>query len=317
MDPRFERKVFIKNILKTKPNYSIAPTSMYEGFLEEKINSNIDLSFFNYPFEGGEPLPKEIAQKIETVFKSHGSNSKLRVAYGQCEAGAAITTQTQKMEHEEGSVGIPLPGIVIGIFDDNDNELPYYERGNILANTPCRMKEYYKNIEATNEYFYVDKNGQTWNRTGDIGYINEKGELFVQGRASDYTKVNEKKIFNFDIENIVRLQSGIKICEVLSTKDANNQEQLAVHIILNDEARREIEADNEVLNEKISSIQKLIYDTLDDLDMVPSYFKIWNSFPYAKSGKRDTLQMQQETSGLLYYDKHKILKDYKQKIKEC
>ena len=67
MDPRFERDIFVKNIVKAKPNYCVAPTSMYEGFLDEKLVKNKDLSFFNYPFEGGEPLSDEVATKIETV----------------------------------------------------------------------------------------------------------------------------------------------------------------------------------------------------------------------------------------------------------
>lgn len=53
MDPRFERDVFVKNIVKAKPNYTVAPTSMYEGFLDEKLVKDKDLSFFHYPFEGG------------------------------------------------------------------------------------------------------------------------------------------------------------------------------------------------------------------------------------------------------------------------
>ena len=173
---------------------------MYEGFLDEKLVKNKDLSFFNYPFEGGEPLSDEVATKIETVFKQHGSTAPLRVAYGQCECGAAITTQTQMSESTRCSVGIPLPGVTIGIFDDDFNELPYYERGQILANTPCSMLGYYKNEKATEEYFHIDKNGTKWNCTGDIGYIDEKGNLFVQGRASDYSMINEEKIYNFDIE---------------------------------------------------------------------------------------------------------------------
>ena len=165
MDPRFERDIFVKNIIKAKPNYCVAPTSMYEGFLDEKLVGNKNLSFFNYPFEGGEPLSNEVASKIEKVFKEHGSNAQLRVAYGQCECGAAITTQTQKAENTRGSVGIPLPGVTIGIFDEQFNELKYYERGQILANTPCSMIGYYKNEEATKEYFHIDKNGIKWNCT--------------------------------------------------------------------------------------------------------------------------------------------------------
>ena len=298
MDPRFERDIFVKNIIKAKPNYCVAPTSMYEGFLDEKLVGNKNLSFFNYPFEGGEPLSNEVASKIEKVFKEHGSNAQLRVAYGQCECGAAITTQTQKAENTRGSVGIPLPGVTIGIFDEQFNELKYYERGQILANTPCSMIGYYKNEEATKEYFHIDKNGIKWNCTGDIGYIDEKGNLFVQGRATDYSIIDNEKIYNFDIENILMELDEIKMCDVLEF-DNNGTKELAAHIIFTDKVQKEIEENPEYLEEKLFEIKQYIYERTNNEKMVPHRFKIRKSFPYAKSGKRDVSKIKEEKDGFI------------------
>lgn len=302
MDPRFERDIFVKNIIKAKPNYCVAPTSMYEGFLDEKLVGNKNLSFFNYPFEGGEPLSNEVASKIEKVFKEHGSNAQLRVAYGQCECGAAITTQTQKAENTRGSVGIPLPGVTIGIFDEQFNELKYYERGQILANTPCSMIGYYKNEEATKEYFHIDKNGIKWNCTGDIGYIDEKGNLFVQGRATDYSIIDNEKIYNFDIENILMELDEIKMCDVLEF-DNNGTKELAVHIIFTDKVQKEIEENPEYLEEKLFEIKQYIYERTNNEKMVPHRFKIRKSFPYAKSGKRDVSKIKEEKDGFILIEK--------------
>lgn len=302
MDPRFERDIFVKNIIKAKPNYCVAPTSMYEGFLDEKLVGNKNLSFFNYPFEGGEPLSNEVASKIEKVFKEHGSNAQLRVAYGQCECGAAITTQTQKAENTRGSVGIPLPGVTIGIFDEQFNELKYYERGQILANTPCSMLGYYKNEEATKEYFHIDKNGIKWNCTGDIGYIDEKGNLFVQGRASDYSIIDNEKIYNFDIENILMELDEIKMCDVLEF-DNNGTKELAAHIIFTDKVQKEIEENPEYLEEKLFEIKQYIYERTNNEKMVPHRFKIRKSFPYAKSGKRDISKIKEEKDGFILIEK--------------
>lgn len=302
MDPRFERDIFVKNIIKAKPNYCVAPTSMYEGFLDEKLVGNKNLSFFNYPFEGGEPLSNEVASKIEKVFKEHGSNAQLRVAYGQCECGAAITTQTQKAENTRGSVGIPLPGVTIGIFDEQFNELKYYERGQILANTPCSMIGYYKNEEATKEYFHIDKNGIKWNCTGDIGYIDEKGNLFVQGRATDYSIIDNEKIYNFDIENILMELDEIKMCDVLEF-DNNGTKELATHIIFTDKVQKEIEENPEYLEEKLFEIKQYIYERTNNEKMVPHRFKIRKSFPYAKSGKRDVSKIKEEKDGFILIEK--------------
>lgn len=302
MDPRFERDIFVKNIIKAKPNYCVAPTSMYEGFLDEKLVGNKNLSFFNYPFEGGEPLSNEVASKIEKVFKEHGSNAQLKVAYGQCECGAAITTQTQKAENTRGSVGIPLPGVTIGIFDEQFNELKYYERGQILANTPCSMIGYYKNEEATKEYFHIDKNGIKWNCTGDIGYIDEKGNLFVQGRATDYSIIDNEKIYNFDIENILMELDEIKMCDVLEF-DNNGTKELAAHIIFTDKVQKEIEENPEYLEEKLFEIKQYIYERTNNEKMVPHRFKIRKSFPYAKSGKRDVSKIKEEKDGFILIEK--------------
>ncbi len=302
MDPRFKRDIFVKNIIKAKPNYCVAPTSMYEGFLDERLVKNKDLSFFNYPFEGGEPLSNEVATKIEEVFKKHGNESPLRVAYGQCECGAAITTQTQKADSARGTVGIPLPGVIIGIFDDNFNELPYYERGQILANTPCSMLGYYKNEKATTDYFHFDKTGKKWNCTGDIGYIDENGNLFVQGRASDYSIINEEKIYNFDIENIIIELDEVKICDVLEY-DNEGQKELAVHIIFNKEIQKNIETNKDYLEEILYSIQHYIYEKTNNENMVPYRFKIRESFPYAKSGKGDVVKLKQEKDEFIVINK--------------
>lgn len=296
MDPRYEREIFVKNILKAKPNYAVAPTSMYEGFLDEKLVKNKDLSFFNYPFEGGETLSDEVATKIEKVFNEHGTNTKLRVAYGQCECGAAIATQTQKAHSPRGSVGIPLPGVTIGIFDENYNELTYNIRGEILAKTPCSMIAYYKNEEASEEYFYYDKEGNKWNCTGDIGYIDETGNLFVEGRATDYSIINGEKIYNFDIEKMLMELDYIKMCDVIEI-EFDGHKELAVHLIFKDSFKENLDEDKKYLNERLYEIQKHIYYMSLNENMTPYIFKVRETFPYAKSGKRDVQKLRAEKDG--------------------
>lgn len=309
MDPRFERNIFVKNIIKHKPNYTVAATSMYEGFLEKKLVGKHDLSFYNYPFEGGEPLRKEVADKIEEVFKEHGCNSKLRVAYGQCECGAAITTQTQNMDSTFGSVGIPLPGIKVGIFDDENKELGYNKRGNIYAATPCAMIGYYKNEEENKKHFYIDKDEVKWSKTGDIGYLNSNGELFVSGRANDYSIINNKKVFNFDIENIILSFNQIKNCDVFEKNGI-----LIMHLILD---KNHIKEDTTNL---IKQIQKSIFEVFKDLDYVPFVFKIRDTFPCAKSGKRDLIKLKSENEGFFTINNDKmenyIINENKKELKK-
>ena len=301
MDPRFDRKHFVKNIVKAKTNYTIAPTSMYEGFLDKSLVKNKNLSHLTYPFEGGEPLSPEVRSAIETVFREHGSNAELKVGYGQCEGGAGITTEIHNYEHPKGTVGIPLSGVVIGIFDENRNELTYGQRGEVLASTPCRMKEYYKNKEATDEYFYIDENGRKWNCTGDIGYIDEDGYLYIEGRASDYSMVGDRKVYNFDVESVIKNVEGIANVDVLEKKDEVEENKMAVHIIPTSDFMASISNNPEILADKIFELQTLICDKFQDDSLVPTIFKIRESFPHAKSGKRDTVSMMYETEGFIKF----------------
>ena len=298
MDPRFERDVFIKNFIKYKPNYSVAPTSMYEGFLDEKLVKNKDLSHILYPYEGGEPLRKEVSDKIEQVFRDHNCDAKLLVGYGQCECGATITSETPLTSHMDGNVGIPLPGINLRIVDDEMNILSYNSRGQILVDTPCGMLGYYKNDEANKEYFHYDSDGTKWYCTGDIGKIDEDGNLYILGRASDSSMVNGKKVYNFDIENAIIKDSDVKLCDVIM-----NNGLLTAHIVFNEEFIKN--SDEDTVKNKLASIQELIYQEMNDEELVPHQFKIRDSFPYAKSGKRNVLEMLTETEGFITIDPYK------------
>lgn len=298
MDPRFERDVFIKNVVKAKPTYTLGPTSMYEGFLDEKLIKGKDLSHLRYPFEGGEPLRKEVSDKIEEVFRKHNSSAKMLVGYGQCECGATITSETPQTNHVDGTVGVPLPGINLAIVDDKLTPLSYNQRGQILADTPCGMLEYFHNPVATEEYFHVDANGTKWYCTGDIGYIDEDGKLFIEGRANDYSIVEGKMVYNFDIEKAIIKDNRVKLCDVIM-----NNGLLTAHIVFIDGIKETL--DEESLARELKQIQQLIYDELEDEELVPFSFKIRDDFPYAKSGKRDVLSMKKETNGFIVIDKYK------------
>ncbi|MBR5596965.1 MAG: acyl--CoA ligase [Lachnospiraceae bacterium] len=299
-DPRFEREIFVKNVIKHQIEYTIAPTSMYEGFLDEQLIKGKKLRGLKYPFEGGEALTKEVKAKIEQKWREMGNDAILRVAYGQCECGAQATSQSQNIEHPEGSVGIPIPGVIIGIFDDSFKELKYNERGNILINTPCGMKEYFNKPEETDKYFYYDENSVKWSCTGDIGYMSESGDLFVEGRKEDFTIVNNKKIYNFDIENAVRGESDIKLCDCVENESEIGIKGLALHLIFTEEYANNYNSNQEQLLCRLREIQTIIFEKHMDVDMVPKLFKIRKSFPYKPSGKRDVESLANEKADFVY-----------------
>ena len=300
MDPRFDRKVFVNNMLKLNPTGTLASVTLFQAFLDENLLTDGDLSNLISAFQGGEKIAMQDKERIEKVFKKYNSNSPLLNGYGQCECGAGFTTQTRTTPSNT-SCGIPIPGVKIGIFDEDNKELLVNTKGEIFACTPCGMKEYYNNPKATEKYFYFDEAGDKWSRTGDIGIINENGELEVLGRAIDYSIVNNKKMFNFDVENVILKNPYIQNCDVFTDDD----DILVAHIIL----KKSCKDIDKV--ELLKELQKNIYEEFDDIDYVPNKFKFRESFPIANFSKKDVKSMKSEKDGFINVDK-----DYLTKVKK-
>lgn len=300
-DPRFDHDVFIKNVLKFKPEYILTNTSMYQGFTFEKSLKRLkgkSLDFLKYPVEGGEPLTERDIQNIEEVFRSHGSTARLLNGYGECECGATITTDITGHKFSNDASGIPLPNITtVGIFDDEFNELKYGERGNVVARTEIGMLEYFKNPEATENFFYVDENGTSWSQTGDIGYINEDGSLVVLGRKSDYSIIDDTKIYNFDIERAILKTGTVKLCEIQTHPENDNE--LVAHIVWENEISSQLKQNPELMEGLLKQIQNQVSVEMGIEEAIPFNFCIRDSFPSAHSGKRDIKFIKSDVEGLI------------------
>ena len=307
-DPRFDHDVFVKNVLKYKPEYILTNTSMYQGFTFEKSLKRLEgksLDFLKYPVEGGEPLTEKDIANIEKVFHDHGSNARLLNGYGECECGATVTTDITSHKFSNSASGIPLPDITtVGIFDDNFNELKYGERGNVTVKTEIGMLEYFKNKEATDRFFYTDVNGETWSQTGDIGYISEDGSLVVLGRKNDYSIINGEKIYNFDIERAILKNNKVKLCEIQTHPEDDNK--LVAHIVWENDINALFKKNPELQNQYLSEIQDGVLKIMNSENAVPYSFCIRDSFPSAHSGKRDIKFIKNDIDNIIELPKEEI-----------
>lgn len=309
-DPRFDHDVFIKNVLKFRPEYILTNTSMYQGFTFDKSLRRMkgkSLEFLKYPVEGGEPLTEKDVSNIEGVFRSHGSTARLLNGYGQCECGATVTTDITSHKFSNSASGIPLPNITtIGVFDDDFKELKYGQRGNIAVKTDIGMIEYFKNPEATSEFFYTDVNGDKWSLTGDIGYINEDGSLVVLGRKSDYSIIDGTKLYNFDIERAVLESENVKLCEIQTHPE--NENKLVAHIVWENETNNFLKKNPEKQEKLLSELQDIVLKITKKQEAVPYCFCIRDNFPSAQSGKRDIKFIKYDVENIVEINQPKIKK---------
>ena len=126
-------------------------------------------------------------------------------------------------EFRSGSSGFPILGVTVAAFDTDTNaELKYYDRGEIRILTPVRMKEYYKRQKATEDFFWTDDKGNKWGKTGDIGYVDEDGFVFILGRTVDFfIPMSGQKVYCFDIERVLLQNKAIHQCEVVGILDGS------------------------------------------------------------------------------------------------
>ena len=140
----------------------------------------------------------------------------------------AAQTSTAKIP---GSVGVAMPNVNIEIINKDENQI-----GEIIVSGPNVMLGYYKDEEKTNE---VLKDGHFY--TGDLGYIDAKGNLFITGRKKDMIVLkNGKKIFPDEIETVVNRLEIVKESMVFGLPDKNDPSdiQVAIKIVYDDNIRK-------------------------------------------------------------------------------
>ena len=289
-EPLFSKESFAKDLMKYKPTLTLTATSLWLYVATSEETKDIDLSNMIYPSTGGEKISEKDEKKLNSFLKSHGCKVQLLKGYGMCELGSEVTGTTAADGYtiKIGSVGYPILNAIVAAFDvSTDEELPYGKHGEIRVCTPAKMKEYYKNPKATEEFFKKDSEGRVWGCTGDIGYVDEDGEVFILGRATDcYQRDNGETVYFFDIEDVILKDEAVSQCKVIDA-DVDGDTVLVGHIVLR-------EGNDESILERIDCNLRT---ALPDY-MVPKYYKIRQSMPVHTNGKRDVEALKNDTDVL-------------------
>ena len=294
LEPKFAVDSFIGDLKKYKPAMTIVATSIWLSTIKDSGSKKLDLSNLKYPITGGEKVSITDEARMNAFLADHGCKGEMIKGYGMCELGSTVTASnySPKYSRTPGGNGYPILNVTVSAFDiESDKELKYGEHGEIRVLSPARMKEYYKNPEATDQFFKKDDQGKMWGCTGDIGYVNEDGEVFVLGRATDSFRMeNGKTVYLFDIEEEIFKEDGIEQCKVVDIEDNGKRVLVALIVLKQDTGQRA----EEVLHKIVGRLLK----TLPDY-MQPAYYKVRESMPTHKNGKRDVKALREDREGLV------------------
>ncbi len=130
-------------------------------------------------------------------------------------------------------VGVPQAGMEVGIFDKNDRELSYNQRGELRVKTKATMKGYYNKPKLTEKTVV---NG--WVHTGDLAEIDENGFVYIWGRLKDTVKLSDgREIYLFDISNKIKEKAFIDDAIVLEKPIDHDSVNLVAHIVWDKDVR--------------------------------------------------------------------------------
>lgn len=203
MLPNYEPDKFAENVMKYKIKHVLAGPADWSNFLENEKVKKKNLSHLVSMGSGSDKLNTAKKREIDKVIASRGGKHRVLEGYGQTEVASAACSNLVNVNVED-SVGVPLSMMTVAIFDDNNIELPYGENGNICITGPTLMQGYFDNEEATHEALVEHDDGRVWLHTGDIGYMDDNGVLYLSGRKKRVIIRHDGiKISPFDIEKVV------------------------------------------------------------------------------------------------------------------
>ena len=171
----FARKIEQKIAEQKKKKRLIKLADRYlPGLVGRKFVKELGLSSLRFFISGAAPLPKWV---LEAFWKR---GLQLREGYGTTENSPiyGFNSNPKKL----GSVGKPISTMSVKIVNEQNETLPAGQTGEIVLGGPCVAKGYYKNPQATQAVIETDGNGVRWLHTGDLGYLDEDGYLFITGR---------------------------------------------------------------------------------------------------------------------------------------
>jgi len=200
--------------------------SMFALLMRAAASNPSRLSSVRLAISGGAALPMSLADAFEQRI-----GFPLFQGYGLTETSPVVAANHPGV-NRRGSVGRPLPDLQVEIRGDDDRPLPTDQVGEICVHGLNVMRGYFRNPEATAQA--IDRDG--WLRTGDIGYLDADGFLYVTGRKKDMIICGGEKIFPQEVEHVLLTHPAIAEVAVVGIADPLAGEQPRAFIVLNEGA---------------------------------------------------------------------------------
>ncbi len=290
--PNFDADDWPEYFNKYKPNYLTAIPNYVAPMLNNPRMRNVNLDCLKVIAVGGEGAGNALEVDLNRFLKRHGSKAKLLKGYGMTEMSASACTAFGDV-NALGSVGAPLPRNQVQIVNpDTGLECKYNEIGEICFQGPGQMMGYMNDPEEMKTVYRKHSDGTYWLHTGDLGYMNRRGLLYIVGRIKRAILTQYKgtayRIYPNVIEDILMSHPAVReACIVKLHEDRRGRTK--AYIALNDH--------NRVDEEEIERELRSYCDNEMAEYMRPFLYEFRGSLPLTPAGKVDYKLLEIQTAG--------------------
>ncbi len=225
----------IKDVLhairKDRPTFFISVPTLFIALLNhpDVKAGKVDFKSIKLCISGAAPLMAETKKSFEEL-----TGGRILEGYSLTEAMMACTVNPALGEKKIGSIGIPLPDVEARIVDPDsgDKILPPGEVGEILLRAPQLMQGYWKNPQETAGVLRVHGEGDPWLHTGDLGYMDEDGYIFIVDRKKDVIKPSGFQVWPREVEEVISSHPAVLEVGVAGVPDDYQGEAVKAWVVL-------------------------------------------------------------------------------------
>ena len=232
-NPRDLREI-LKDIVAVKPAFICTVPTLLNGIMNHPMarRGKVDFSSIKLCFSGAAPLMAETRKRFEEL-----TRGVIVEGYSLTEAQMAVVANPVQGKKKLGSVGMPLPDVHVRILDADDGRtpVPRGEIGEIVISAPQLMQGYWDNDEQTGEMLRINARGERLLYTGDLGYMDEEGYLFIVDRKKDLIKTCGFQVWPREIEEVLCSHPAIAESGVVGAPDKMRGEVVKAWVVVRDE----------------------------------------------------------------------------------
>lgn len=228
-NPR-DMKGFVKELARHRFTIMTGVNTLFNGLLHTPGFKELDFSPLKGAIGGGMAVQDAVAKRWQEV-----TGKPLLEGYGLSETSPVLCCNPLDGNFKPGTIGVPMPGTEVSVFDDNGNELPQGEPGEICARGPQVMSGYWEHDNAG--VFWPGG----WFKTGDIGLMDPDGFFKIIDRKKDMIMVSGFNVFPNEIENVVTGHPKVLEAAAIGVPDMKSGEAIKIFVVKRDESLTEEE----------------------------------------------------------------------------